>query len=198
MRILIAEDDTTSRFVLENLLNKEGHEVAVALNGAEALKMLQQPDAPRLAILDWIMPEMDGLEVVRQIRQQHTERPPYIIMLTTKAEKADIITGLRAGANDYLPKPFNAGELYARIEAGRRMIEIQDALADKIAELQQTLEHIRTLRGLLPICANCKKIRNDQGYWEKVEVYIRNHTEADFTHGICPECAKKLYPELYP
>ncbi|MCX7935919.1 MAG: response regulator transcription factor [Planctomycetota bacterium] len=197
MRILIAEDDATSRFLLESILKKEGHEVAVALNGAEALKALQQPEAPRLAILDWMMPEMDGLEVARRIKNQPLARPPYIIILTAKSEKTDIISGLKAGADDYLTKPFDAGELYARIEVGRRTIELQDALADKIEELQRALEQIKTLRGFIPICANCKKIRNDKGYWEQIEVYIRTHTDADFTHGICPECVKKLYPDFY-
>ena len=115
---------------------------------------------------------------------------------STRGEKADIIAGLDAGANDYLAKPFDPGELHARIEVGRRMIEMQDALADKIAELGRALSQIKTLRGIVPICANCKKIRNDAGYWQQVEVYVHNHTEADFTHGICPECMETLYPEF--
>ena len=130
MKILIAEDDLTSRTVLAGVLSKEGHEVASAVNGAEAWQALQQPDAPRLVILDWMMPEMDGLEVVRKVRALKTDRPPHIIMLTSKHEKAEIITGLEAGADDYLGKPFDPGELRARIEVGRRMLEIQDALIE--------------------------------------------------------------------
>ena len=107
MRILIAEDDFTSRTVLSGVLKKEGHEVMVTVNGAEAWEALQQPDAPVLIILDWMMPEMDGPEVVRRVRALQTDRPPYIIMLTTKGDKADIIAGLDAGANDYLAKPFD-------------------------------------------------------------------------------------------
>jgi DNA-binding response OmpR family regulator len=195
MRILIAEDDFTSRTVLAGVLKREGHEVATTVNGVEAWHALQQPDAPALAILDWMMPEMDGPEVVRRVRAQSTDRPPYLIMLTTKGEKADIIAGLEAGANDYLAKPFNPGELRARVEVGRRMVELQTALAAKIEELRQALDQIKTLRGIVPICASCKKIRDDQGYWNQVEVYIQNHTEAEFSHGICPECIKKLFPE---
>ena len=105
MRILIAEDDFTSRTLLAGVLKKEGHDVTVTVNGAEAWQAMQQPDAPRLAILDWIMPEMNGLEVVRRVRALQTDRPPYIIMLTINSEKADIITGLDAGANDYLSCP---------------------------------------------------------------------------------------------
>ena len=195
MRILIAEDDLTSRTVLAGVLEKCGHEVVVTVNGAEAWLVLQQPDAPALAILDWIMPEADGLDVVRLVRALQTDRPPYIIMLTSKGDKADIVAGLDAGADDYLAKPFDTGELLARVEVGRRMVEMQDALAAKVEELREALMHIKTLRGIVPICANCKKIRDDRGYWNQVEIYVRNHTEAKFSHGICPECMEKLYPE---
>ena len=196
MRILIAEDDSTSRTVLTAVLKKQGHEVEATVNGVEAWQAMQQLDAPRLAILDWMMPEMDGLEVVRRVRTLQNDRQPYIIMLTAKGEKADIIAGLEAGANDYLAKPFDRGELLARVEVGRRMVEMQDTLADKIEELRQALNQIKTLRGIVPICANCKKIRDDRGYWNQVEVYVRDHTEAEFSHSICPDCMKELYPEF--
>ena len=196
MRILIAEDDFTSRTVLAGVLKKCGHEVVETVNGAAAWDAMQKPDAPALAILDWMMPEMDGPKVVRRVRALQTDRPPYIIILTSKGDKADIIAGLEAGANDYLAKPFDAGELRARVEVGRRLVEMQAALASKIEELRQALDQIKTLRGILPICANCKKIRDDQGYWSQVEVYVRDHTEAQFSHGICPECMKRLYPEF--
>ena len=198
MRILIAEDDFTSRIMLAGVLRKSGYEVLETVNGAAVWDALQQPDAPRLVILDWIMPEMDGPDVVRRVRALQTDRPPHIILLTARGEKADIIAGLGAGANDYLAKPFDPGELRARVEVGQRMVEMQDALAAKIEELRQALGQIKTLRGMVPICANCKKIRDDQGYWHRLEVYVRDHTEAEFSHGICPECMKKLYPEFAP
>jgi phosphoserine phosphatase RsbU/P len=196
MRILIADDDFTSRAILTGMLKKYVHEIVAAENGAEAWQALQQPDAPALVILDWIMPDMDGPEVVRRVRALPTTRPPYIIMLTAKGEKADVIAGLEAGANDYLAKPFDPGELRARIEVGRRMVEMQETLAAKIEELRRAFDQIKTLRGIVPICANCKKIRDDQGYWNQVEVYVRDHSEAEFSHSICPECMKILYPEL--
>ncbi len=196
MRILIAEDDLTSRIVLTGVLKKIGYEVVEAINGAAAWNILQQTDAPRLAILDWMMTEMQGLELVRRVRARQTDRPPNIIMLTARGEKADIIAGLDVGANDYLAKPFDPGELRSRIEVGRRMVELQDALADKVEELHRALDQIKTLRGIVPICSNCKKIRDDQGYWSQVEVYVRDHTEAEFSHSICPECREKLYTEL--
>ena len=196
MKIMIAEDDLTSRTLLTAVLKKQGHEVEATMNGAEAWRAMQQPDAPRLAILDWMMPELDGVEVCRRIRTLQTDQPPYIIMLTAKSEKKNIVTGLEAGADDYLAKPYDPGELYARVEVGRRMLELQAAMADKVQELQNALNDVRTLRGIIPICASCKNIRDDRGYWNKVEAYIRDHSEAEFSHGICPECMKKLYPEF--
>jgi diguanylate cyclase (GGDEF)-like protein len=130
MKILVAEDDVTSRTLLVGILEKQGHEVVAALDGAEAWAVLQQPAAPRLVVLDWMMPELDGLEIVRKVRALPTERPSHIIMLTAKTKKTDIVEGLRAGANDYLAKPFDPGELLARIEVGRRMVEMQDALVE--------------------------------------------------------------------
>ena len=128
MKILIAEDDLTCRIALAGVLKKSGHEVVETINGAEAWQALQRPDAPGLVILDWMMPEMDGPEVVCRVRALQNDRPPYIIMLTTRGEKADIIAGLDAGANDYLAKPFDLGELRARVEVGLRMVEMQDSL----------------------------------------------------------------------
>jgi phosphoserine phosphatase RsbU/P len=196
MRILIAEDDLTSRTALAGVLKKEGHQVELTVDGEEAWQMLQKPSSPTIVILDWMMPKMDGLEVARRVRTLQTDRKPYIIMLTTRGEKADIVAGLAAGANDYLSKPFDAGELRARVNVGCRMVEMQAELASKIEELRQALEQIKTLRGIVPICSSCKKIRDDAGYWHQVEVYVHSHTEAEFSHGICPECMKKLYPDF--
>ncbi|MFA6470736.1 MAG: diguanylate cyclase [Candidatus Latescibacterota bacterium] len=138
MRILIAEDDLTSRTILKVVLKKHGHEVVETVNGLEAWNVMQQPDAPQMAILDWMMPRLDGLEVCRRIRSLKTDQPPYLIMLTSKGEKADIIAGFEAGADDYLAKPFDPGEFRARIGVGRRMIEIQKKLLDA----RNTLEHM--------------------------------------------------------
>ena len=193
MKILIAEDDLTSRTLLAGILKKRGHEVVKTVNGAEALAALQQPDSPSLAILDWMMPEIDGPGVVRRIRALKTDRTPYFIMLTTKFDKGDIIAALETGANDYLSKPFDAGELLARVEVGRRMVEMQDTLLVKIEELRQALNQVKTLSGFLPICMHCKNIRDDKGYWERVETYVSSHTGTQFSHGICPECMKKHY-----
>jgi phosphoserine phosphatase RsbU/P len=196
MRVLIADDDYTSRNVLAAALKKSGYEVVETVDGAEAWIAMQKPDAPGLAILDWMMPEMDGLEVLRRVRALQTNRPPYILMLTTKMEKSSIIAALDFGANDYLGKPFDIGELRARVEVGKRMVEMQNDLACKIEELRRALGEIKTLRGIVPICSWCKKVRDDEGYWSQVEVYVHNHSEAEFSHGICPECIHKAYSDL--
>ena len=129
MHILIAEDDLTSRGMLAAVLKKSGHDVVETVNGAEALDELQKPGAPKLVILDWMMPEMEGLEVVRRVRAMESPQPPFIVMLTSKGGKADIVAGLDAGADDYLSKPFDAMELQARMRAGQRIVELQEAMA---------------------------------------------------------------------
>jgi len=125
MRVLISEDDDMPRKLLARVLKESGYEVVETVNGTEACGILQQPDPPKLMILDWMMPEMDGPEVLRRVRAQQTDRPPYIIMLTAKDEKDHIIAALAAGANDYLTKPFDSGELVVRVEVGERLVEMQ-------------------------------------------------------------------------
>ena len=196
MRILVAEDELIIRTLVGDVLRKSGFDVVKVSNGAEAWEAMQTSDAPPLAILDWMMPELDGLEVVRRIRARTTNRPPYLILLTARDSKVDLVAGLQAGANDYVSKPFDPRELLARVAVGRRMVELQETLAARIEELGQALEEIKTLRGILPICASCKKIRDDQGYWQQVEVYVHDHTDAQFSHGLCPECIRKLYPDM--
>jgi len=196
MKILIAEDDLTSRKVLIAVLEKLGHEVVETVNGEEAWQVMERADAPRMMIIDWMMPVMDGLELIKRIRSIEVSQPPYIIMLTTKGEKSDIITGLDAGADDYLSKPFNAGELRARVDVGGRMLDIRERLALQVKELLKANEHIRILQGIIPICSFCKKIRDDRGYWNQVEQYISLHSDLRFSHSICPECVTKHYPDI--
>jgi sigma-B regulation protein RsbU (phosphoserine phosphatase) len=196
MRILIAEDDATSRIVLATVLTKDGYDVTATDDGGAAWEVLQKPEAPRLAILDLMMPGIDGLELVRRVRAIPSVAPPYLIIVSTKSEKSDVIAALDAGANDYLTKPFDPGELRARIEVGRRMIEMRFELNEKVTQLKQALAEVRTLKGIVPICANCKNVRDDQGYWNRVESYLNEHTEADFTHAVCPDCMKRLYPQF--
>ena len=188
MRVLIAEDDAVSRRILETLLRNWGHEVVTTFDGEEAWQAMRAPDAPALAILDVMMPGVDGLEVCRRVRKLAGATPPYIILLTAKHGARAIVDGMEAGADDYLTKPYNRDELRARVQVGVRIVELQTRLAGRVRELEGALEHVRQLQGILPICSYCKKIRGDQDYWQTVESYIADHSEAEFSHGICPTC----------
>ena len=109
------------------------------------------------------------------------EPKPYLIFVTAKARTQDIVTGLGAGADDYIVKPFEREELHARVQVGFRMLELQAALAERVRELEDALTRVKQLQGLLPICSYCKKVRDDQNYWQQVETYIEGHSDAQFT-----------------
>ncbi len=188
MRILIAEDDPVSRSILENLLGKWGYEVTTTLDGAAAWSVLQEPDAPSLAILDVMMPSVDGLEICRRLRRTPSSISPYIILLTGKHGVREIVKGIEAGADDYLTKPYDFDELRVRVQVGVRIVELQTNLAERVSELEIALSHVKQLQGILPICSYCKKIRNDRDYWQNVESYVTDHSQAEFSHGICPAC----------
>lgn len=197
MKILIAEDDPVSRRILEATLTRWGYELEVATDGEQAWAALRTADAPRLAILDWMMPGIDGVEICRRLREAEGDRPAYLILLTAKGEKDDIVTGLEAGANDYVTKPFDREELRARVHVGERVVSLQNSLAERVEQLQAALSEIRQLQGILPICCYCKKIRDDRKYWQQVDQYFATHMEARFSHGICPECWEKVVqPQL--
>lgn len=195
MKILIADDDPFVRKLLEVTLREWGHDIVLVGDGLEAAGILATIESPCLAILDWIMPGLDGLSVCRHIRATRPDAPFYLILLTANGEKTDVVAGLAAGANDYVTKPFDEGELYARIQVGLRMLELRQKLADRIEELSQATAKLRQLQGLLPICSYCKSIRNDQNYWQRVEHYICAHADVRFSHGICPDCLKDLLKE---
>lgn len=196
MNILIAEDDPTSRAVLTGVLGKLGHEVAEASDGVQAWELARASGAPRLLLLDWMMPGMDGVELCRRLKELEPDAPPYVILVTARSAKADLARGLDAGADDYVVKPFDPEELRARIDVGVRVLALQERLSAKIGELEAALGEIRTLRGIIPICAGCKKIRTQAGAWTRLETYIREHSHAEFSHGLCEECVERLYPEF--
>jgi len=197
MRILIAEDDPVSRRVLDLRLKAWGHEVVMTKDGAEAWAALQRNDAPRLAILDWMMPGMNGVEVCRRLRQSQSTTPAYIILLTAKSSKEDVVKGLDAGANDYIVKPFDFQELRARVQVGAPVVELQQRLAERVIELEEALAQVKRLQGIVPICSYCKHVRNDQNYWQQVESYVSAHSEARFSHLVCPACYEEVVmPQL--
>ncbi len=197
MRILIAEDDAVSRRMLEVTCRSWGFDPVAVGDGAAAWTSLQQQSGPSIVLLDWMMPGMDGLELVRRARARQPAKPVYIIFLTARASREDVVRGLLAQADDYVTKPFDHQELRARIQVGVRVIELQQALAERIAELENALNCVNKLQGLLPICSYCKRIRNDRNYWQRVESYIAEHSEAEFTHGVCPQCYEAIVkPEI--
>jgi len=191
VKILLAEDDPLYARLLQRLLESE-YEVRLARDGVEAWEALQAENPPQLAVLDWLMPRMDGIEVCRQVRQRPEMASTYMILLTSRDRIKDILAGFAAGADDYLVKPCDPEELRARVRVGRRVVELQSALAAHVAQLKQALASVRQLQGLLPICAYCKRIRNDQNYWEQLETYVSEHSEASFSHGICPNCYQSI------
>lgn len=183
MKILIAEDDATSRLMLQSTLELLGHEVTAVENGVQAFARWVT-DAPPVIISDWLMPELDGPALCRAIRTAN--RPPYtlIIMLTSLGGRENYLEAMHAGADDFLTKPCDEDQLAARLVVAERILGLR--------------HHVSQLEELLPICAYCKQIRNDQDHWQPVESYISEHAEArtKFSHGICPACVKKMEAEI--
>ncbi len=195
MRILVAEDDPTSRRLLQVLLSRTGHEVQTASNGHDAWEILEAPDPPKLVILDWMMPGRDGIEICRELRRQERSYYIYLILVTTKTRAEDIVAGLEAGADDYLTKPYDPHELSCRVANGERVLKLESQLADKIDQLEEALAHVKQLQGLLPICMYCKKIRNDEDTWLRLETYFERYSGAVFSHSLCEECRHEHYPD---
>lgn len=181
MNVLIADDDPTSRIVLSATLTKLGRQVTVAKDGAEAWTAFEHGDVP-LLISDMVMPHVNGLELCRRIRAAKRPKYTYIILLTSVGGKSSYLVGMRAGADDFINKPFDEDQLAARLVVAERILNLQS--------------QVNQLSGLLPICCVCKKVRDDQNYWQQVESYISKRTDARFSHGYCPDCFKKTMQEL--
>jgi DNA-binding response OmpR family regulator len=195
MRILVADDEEISRRVNAAAVSSWGHTAIEAPGAAEALAILDKPEGPRLALVDLVMPGMDGIELCRRARAAANARPLHLIMLTVRTDKADVVAALSAGADDYIVKPFHPPELRARVEVGARLVGLQEELRSRIEELERSLERESELTGLLPMCAYCHKVRDDKNYWERVENYVAKLARAHVSHGVCPECYEKLARE---
>jgi phosphoserine phosphatase RsbU/P len=197
MKILLAEDEPTSRARLEHVVRGWGHDVVAVADGLAAWQMLEREDAPQLAILDWMMPEFDGLELCRRVRALARPAPTYLILLTARQSAEDVVLGLDSGANDFVSKPFDRRELRARVQVGERVVSLQRDLAERVRELEQARTEVNHLAGLLPICCYCKSVRSDENYWQKVETYLATRADVHFSHGICPDCYQKVViPDL--
>ncbi|HEA66636.1 MAG TPA: response regulator [Desulfobacterales bacterium] len=193
--ILIVDDVSTNLKYLGSILSEnERYEIEFATSGAEALGWVEEKDFD-LILLDVMMPEMDGFEVCRRLKQDERTREIPVIFLTARTETESLVRSFEAGGVDYVTKPFNPLELSARVRTHLTLKAAQNHRQNLIKELETALREVKRLSGLLPICSYCKKIRDDDGYWQQVEMYVRDHSEAEFSHGICPECARKMFPE---
>lgn len=196
MKVLIADDDPVSRRLLQASVEKWGYDATTVVDGTAAWAAMQEPEPPQLLILDWLMPHVDGPELCRRARGRKSLQSAYIILLTSRATKSDVVMGLESGADDYITKPFDPGELRARVHVGRRVIDLQAALAERLRHLEEAMARVNQLQGLLPICCYCKKVRDDKNYWHQVENYVARHVEVRFSHGVCPDCIERLRKDL--
>ena len=196
MKVLVADDDRIAAAVLAETLRRWEFDVTVVADGAEAWRHLEGVSAPTLAVLDRMMPGLDGAEICRRVRQDMPTANMYLVLLTSLGSGEDVVSGLDAGADDYVTKPFDVDELRARINVGVRVVTLQEKLSHRVLELQAALANVKQLHGLLPICSYCKRIRGDDQYWQQVEGYVAAHSEAQFSHGICPPCYEKVSAEI--
>jgi DNA-binding response OmpR family regulator len=182
MRILVVEDDFDAREMLQILLRMEGHDVVTARNGVEGWKAFQDGRFS-VVLSDWLMPEADGLELCRKIREQETARYTYIVLVTALQGKSLYLESINAGADDFVSKPYDPDVLRSRL-----------VVAERIVKLQNRVKH---LEGILPTCMYCKKIRDESDRWISIERYISQRSKASFSHGVCPECYEGIVkPEL--
>jgi len=193
-KILIVDDHPATRKLLQNTL--KDYTILAASNGFEALALLEDNPDTSLVLLDIIMPQMNGYEVCQKIKENPATKDIPVIFLTIMGEEADESLGFKAGVTDYIIKPISRVRLLARIKNQLKITSQQELLNQKNQELQQALDEIKVLSGILPLCSFCKQIRGDTGEWHNLEAYIRQHSDVNFSHSVCPDCMKKHYPEM--
>lgn len=201
-KILIVDDNQANLILMESHLEGLDVECIKVLSGHEAVKKAKEDDFA-LVLLDVQMPGMNGFEAAAALRAEAKTHFVPIIFITAMDQKTYEFKGYESGAVDYISKPVDEEILRSKVKIfmelciQKRIIESQRAeLALKVTELQKAIDEIKVLRGIIPICVHCKKIRDDAGYWESVEQYIQEHSEAGFSHGICPDCLKKHFPDI--
>lgn len=186
-RILVVDDNLANIDVMLTFLEMQGYQVSIATNGEMALRIAKH-NQPDLILLDVMMPDIDGYETCRRLKADQSTSATPVIFVTAKKETADIVEGFRCGGVDYISKPFRQEEVLSRVNTHlqlRQMAKTQDSL---IRRLNKTLAEVKSLKGILPICSYCKKIKDGDGNWHKLETFIRNRSEAEFTHCVCQTC----------
>jgi response regulator RpfG family c-di-GMP phosphodiesterase len=202
LRVLVTDDDPEVLLLTATVLRRAGYEVLEASTGTECLEVVRS-SRPDLVLLDVMLPDTSGIEVCRQIKADPESGRTFVILASGIQVSSDSQTeGLNIGADGYIVRPIPNKELVARVQSMERIKRAEDALLEKekqqeelIKKLQDALAEIKTLKGFIPICAACKKIRDDDGYWDQLEAYISKHTDAIFSHGLCPECAERYLAE---
>ena len=190
MKILIAEDEFTTRMMVQVCLENWGYRVESVTNGEEAWAKLQKPDAPHIAILDWEMPIINGVDVCRRVKEMDVENPPYVILLTSRDSKTDIVQGFDAGADDYMTKPFNNDELRARTRVAERLVRTQSSLSESLNELREALNQLEMLESGVEVCGVCQKIQNRyDGEWHSFDAVLKNGVDPHFVVSTCPACS---------
>jgi len=191
VKILIAEDEYTTRLMVQVSLENWGYSVNSVADGREAWNAFQKVETPDIAILDWEMPEVDGVELCKRIKNLQRSNPVYVIILTGRDDQKDILQGFDAGADDYMTKPFNDDELRARVRVAERLVTIQTSLSQSVEELKLALDMVDTLQGSVPVCNSCEKIEGENGDWYTLSESINKRFDMRFTPELCPECSKK-------
>jgi len=191
VKILIAEDEFTTRMMVQVCLENWGYRVESVADGAEAWGALQKDDAPQIAILDWEMPELNGVEVCRLAKEMDAIMPPYVLLLTARDSKTDIVKGFDAGADDYMTKPFNDNELRARVRVAERLVRTQASLAKSVAELEDALNQVEMLESGIEVCRECQKIFSPfDKEWHSFQDVTENGADSRFIVKSCPNCSK--------
>ncbi len=201
--ILVVDDHPPNLKIVIDTLNEAGYKTLIADSGDQALHQIAHRP-PDLILLDVLMPGLDGFETCHRLKENPITADIPVIFMTALVDVSDKIKGFEFGAVDYITKPFQQEEVLARVNTHLTLRRLQQHVEDqnvqlhkKNIQLEMALGQVKQLSGILPIGANCKKIRDDEGYWEDVAVYIRDHSEVEFSHGICPDCIIELYPEFY-
>ena len=188
-RILIVDDDPINVRVLTKALQRT-YDICTATNGFDAIEQVKET-SPDLLILDVMMPDLSGFDVCKIIKAEEAYADIPILFLTAMGTITSEITGLKLGGIDYLTKPVKIDLLELRVRNHIELKRRNDLVREQRDLLESVLARIKQLEGIIPICAYCKKIRDDQQIWHQLETYISNHSEAQFSHGMCPACAKE-------